>query len=244
MSDSEDDTITKKKARENTIDLMDIRAVEMREKLAKRANLYASMVTIIVGPEERSYIIHKGILCKHAAYFEAALSAGFLESRTMTIRLDEEDPLIFDIFINWLYARKILPDDASVIDMAWQMKAELYIFADRRGCSALKNDTINLMVEHALDNEDSTLSVAIPPNAVVYYIWENTSASSPLRRLMVDIYAYLVILTDAEDTPGSLPHSFLRDVLAKYFELTRGCVNIENFGVPGFAKSYHEEDDK
>ncbi|MCJ1403139.1 hypothetical protein MMC11_006362 [Xylographa trunciseda] len=241
MSEVQDEILPKMKDTESHINLMDNREVVMQEKVAKRAKLYDSIVTIVVGPKERSYIIHKGILCKHATYFEAALSEGFLESKTMIIHLDEEDPKIFDIFINWLYVRKIVPDDASVTDMSWQTKAELYIFADRRGCSALKSDTIDLMIEHALDNGNSMPPYALPSNPVVCHIWENTPASSPLRRLMVDVYAYLVVLTDAETSPGSLPHSFLRDVLAKYFELTSERVNIQqDFGGPGFAESYHE----
>ncbi|MCJ1434533.1 hypothetical protein MMC27_003902 [Xylographa pallens] len=163
----------------------------------------------------------------------------------MTIRSDEE---VFNIFIHWWYMQKIVPENTTVADLSWQTKAELYVFTNFHGCSALKSDTTDLMVEHTREvrvsySKDSPGT--IPPNSVVCYVWANILACSPLRRLMVDIYAYLLILTRAEDKPGSYPHKFLRDVSGKDSETANEWVQFhDDFGWPVCVERYHEPSDK
>lgn len=63
------------------------------------------MVTVIVGPAEKSYAVHEKLLRSASNYFEAALSRDWKEANEKTVKLDDVDPYFFEVFLAWLYNR-------------------------------------------------------------------------------------------------------------------------------------------
>ncbi|KAI4119143.1 MAG: hypothetical protein LQ338_007316, partial [Usnochroma carphineum] len=62
---------------------------------------YDEMFTVLIGPNQERFNIHKGLACEHR-FFKAALEGSFAESDG-TISLPEQDPAIFRWFVYWLY---------------------------------------------------------------------------------------------------------------------------------------------
>lgn len=149
-------------------------------------NLFETIVTVLVGPDEKSYSLHKGLLCKHSSYFRAALTGSFVEATTQTVRLDEEDPAIFDLFVTWLYTQCIIPNDMSSKDVDWQILAEQYVFAERRSSPSFKNAIIDTLAVKALDTKQF-----LPQYGTIKWIWDNTGDGASLRRFMVDYFAHV-----------------------------------------------------
>jgi hypothetical protein len=61
------------------------------------------MVTIEVGAEKEHFVVHQSLLCTKSPYFDKALSGSFQEAITRFIRLPEISPVLFRIFVAWLY---------------------------------------------------------------------------------------------------------------------------------------------
>ena len=61
------------------------------------------MVTIEVGAEKEHFVVHQSYLCSKSPYFEKALSGSFQEAITRFVRLPDVSPILFRIFVAWLY---------------------------------------------------------------------------------------------------------------------------------------------
>ncbi|KAI4254860.1 MAG: hypothetical protein L6R42_007013 [Xanthoria sp. 1 TBL-2021] len=66
------------------------------------------VVTVRVGQgkDAESWTIHRGLLIYHSPFFAAALNGSFMESKTNTVELIEDDPGAFTHFVLWLYTGK------------------------------------------------------------------------------------------------------------------------------------------
>lgn len=70
------------------------------------ATYYKSLAIVItVGSitEQQSFTVHEDLLLKESEYFRIALKSQFIEGRSKTFNLAEDDPQAFDIFVQYLY---------------------------------------------------------------------------------------------------------------------------------------------
>ncbi|GAM88405.1 hypothetical protein ANO11243_064380 [Dothideomycetidae sp. 11243] len=86
--------------------------------------------------------IHKSFICHASTFFKSALQSTWIESQHQTISLPEDDPKIFGLFLNWLYAdawgvvTKTLQFDSPATTPSFECEALesmilLYIFAGK-----------------------------------------------------------------------------------------------------------------
>jgi len=66
---------------------------------------FSTMVTIIVGTgiREKTFHVHERLLRDASHYFKTALQSRFSEAGTKLFRLDEDDPVAFQLFVEYLY---------------------------------------------------------------------------------------------------------------------------------------------
>ncbi|THY41119.1 hypothetical protein D6C99_07942 [Aureobasidium pullulans] len=79
------------------------------------------MVTVEVGPEKEHFVVHQSVICEKSNYFAKALSGTFQEGITGFVRLPDISPVIFRIFLVWLYHGKFayVATDAGIdVDFA------------------------------------------------------------------------------------------------------------------------------
>jgi hypothetical protein len=197
----------------------------------------AQMATILVGPDETNFVVHQAVLCDKSPYFAKALTGSFEESKIGIVNLEDVSPVLFKIVVSWLYCGKIIytvSDDGSNIDhdfavfkrddelmsedinadnnSTWprQILVELYVLADRLDIRELRTNTIDA-VNNSLMHSKLILSVSSHK-----YISLNTTAQSPLRRLVVDHLAYLRKRNLASlSFWTALPHDITVEVLMK-----------------------------
>ena len=168
-----------------------------------------NLITVVIGPEKKTYTIHKGLLCMYSQYFKAALSNDCIEASTLIFQLDEETPKTFDHFVNWLYTQQVVPHGGSIEAMPWMSLVQLYTFADRRSCIALKNDVMDSLVTKTVKDK------MLIDNDSINYIWKNTPLSSKLRPFAVDFWAYCGQLDDFAEYPRNrkeLPADYVFDL--------------------------------
>ena len=188
---------------------------------------FNDIVVVKVGEEKRTFHIHKNLLCKAAAYFRAALEGSFAEAQNQILELSEDHVDVFERFILWLYADRVLRTTETTDDVSWDLLINLYVFGETRGIADLQNAVIDILID-----KKSYLD-AIPTNWT-NHLYDNTPENSPLRRWLVDITACHGKLT--RDTwfndkcTARFPDAFLYDLIfALYAKNNKGNSREKNF---------------
>jgi hypothetical protein len=166
------------------------------------SSVYSGETTTIevgTGPNKQTFYVHRGLLSFYSGYFRAALDGGFLEANTGVVKLEIEEPTVFDGFVKWLYTTKVCKDDITEQNNAeyFNFIVKLWIFGDRREIPLLMNEMIDFL-------HQSVVRAWMLPSNSVTEVYDNTTEESALRRLLVDMYANLAAKKHAVSfTPGS-----------------------------------------
>ena len=173
--------------------------------------------TVVVNVGERAYqksfTVHRGILCFYSGYFEAALNGKFSEANNGVVELREETVDTFERFVFWLYTRKY--DAATTSADGFHSICELWLFADRRQVPLLANVMINAM-------RDGIVKHWIVPTNEVELIYNNTTEGPPLRQFIVWVISNTIPASEAMNPKGRAalwPAEFLRDILKSVWTL-------------------------
>ncbi|KAK5122008.1 hypothetical protein LTR16_004194 [Cryomyces antarcticus] len=152
------------------------------------ASVYDTIVHISVGQPAKIFAIHKGLLCHYSTYFQSAFNGNWVEADDTARRVEGEDVEVFQIFHDWLYNRRLFDPDEAVpgnLSLTGFVLCRVFLFADRRGVTALKNATINALYLYYAEDRPPY------PDEAVRYVYENTTESSALRRVLVDLVTYM-----------------------------------------------------
>lgn len=173
------------------------------------SSLYDSIISIKVGPENTTFGIHRGLLCHHSSYFDRALNGGFKEAVEGEVILADEDPTIFTRFNEWLYTGAILLGKIETErDIPYPVLVKLYIFAEKRGVVRLQNRVTDFIIRK------NKISQSFP-NSCIRFAWTNTADSSPLHRLLVDLYVRQANFAEIMDNKKSR-NFFNKDILTAF----------------------------
>ena len=143
------------------------------------------IVTILVGPDEKSFIVHKAFISETSAFFQAANSGKRIKATEKIIRLPEAEVGIFDVYLHWIYISELhdrftsFPPPDRISPHNIEM-AKLWIFADEVQNHKLCNSVVDMIIkvfdlEYDMTDADT-----------LNYVWQNTSSDSKLRRLHAD----------------------------------------------------------
>ncbi|KAF2738216.1 hypothetical protein EJ04DRAFT_573936 [Polyplosphaeria fusca] len=176
-----------------------------RPSIRTNPSNFSQTAEILVGPNRTRFLLHTSLLINSSPYFRAALTGPFLESATQSLQLPDVSLDVFELCVSWLYTSTLPPpykDDKP----AYYTLLHLYLLADRLCLEALRNtvtDTIALLA-------DRTNSVLTPSDTRILY--EQVADSAPLRKLVLDLFAFKKtdkLLREHEDRWHA---AFLRDL--------------------------------
>ncbi|KAL8886721.1 MAG: hypothetical protein Q9215_005600 [Flavoplaca cf. flavocitrina] len=175
------------------------------------SSLLEDIVEIKVGPSDRIFKAHRGLLCERASYFKAILgNPGNWKENHEGLALKEVKPEIFQRFLLWLYFGNILDNNETAQSVAGTTLIHCYFFADERGVPGMHN--------HVID----TFLARIETTEIIFtkyqrLIWVNTPDGAPLRRLLVDALAMMGTnipeVMQTEEDQEQYDKSFITDVL-------------------------------
>lgn len=191
--------------------VMKLRSILCRRRLMLGRSLLDEIVEIKVGPLDKTFKLHKGLLCEKASYFKTVYqSPGDWKEKREGLILKDVDPAIFQHFILWLYFGNIIDDDETMQSVKGIRLMQCYFFADERGIPGMQNQVIDTLLEKI-----KTTKVLFVKHQRL--IWENTPDGSPLRRLLVDALAMTAIdipeMLQTEENQALYNKSFIADVL-------------------------------
>lgn len=150
--------------------------------------MFDTHITIEVGTGEdkRTFRVFKGVLCFYSGYFNAALNGRFIEAQQHAVKLETEDPKIFDMFRHWIHNRCFFESTLAPSRLlSFRLIAGLWIFGDAHEVPMLQNEVVNVMIQKIQE------SLSFPSIDDLIYINENTVESSTLRSLLADILLVL-----------------------------------------------------
>lgn len=178
--------------------------------------------------DAQSFMVHEPLLRSSSPYFDRMLCGNWKEAREQLIKLPEDKPTIFAIYMAWLYQKKIatvrrvwLPGTTEFLHLV-----QAYTFGDMIQAKSFQNSIIDAIFEkRRAGREGLGWFERIPDHDCVNTVYQNTCPGSPLRRLLVDLWIEVI---GQERFNGPLPGAFLKDMIKKLWpyartELARTC---------------------
>lgn len=178
------------------------------------------MIILIVGDQKEQLIVHADYLTLRCPFFAAALSnRTWKEAQTRVIKLPEEDPSAVGLYLDWVYRDRLPTHSHYPVDQAgavYLSLAKLYVFGERVLDVAIRNAIVedfiafSSVINHGLPGYQY-----YPSAAAIDAIYEGTTEESPMRRLLVDLYARH---GEREWLAEEMPAAFCRDVARELME--------------------------
>ena len=163
------------------------------------------------------------------------MEGGFKESEDQVLELPDDDPIAFSHFQLWLYTGNILESHECAKDIDWHVLISLYLFGDVRGIPGLQNEAMDVCIAKFVTTNEI-------PRYFLNRIYKNTLDGSPLRKFMVDVFTFKVILTRDywfnEQQNSLYLQQFLIDLARSLYEDRAGTkTKITDFGT--VRSNYH-----
>jgi hypothetical protein len=200
------------------------------------------VVTLHVGPTEHVMMAHASYITHNSDFFEAALKKEWLEGQTRVIKLPDDRPDVVSHYLYYTYSKALLSaSDAGAIDDSnfemnqyYELLAELYVLGERLQDQSIRTAVIDSIV----GSWGGDFLITGPANI----IYRGTTARSPARRLMVDLFL-------AYGAECELDHrceaDFLLDVASALFSKATSHTDPKNYrNLPLNAADYSSDSGK
>lgn len=138
-------------------------------------------MTLVVGKQEKAYVLHKDLLCFYSDYFRAAFDGSFKEAAERKLRIPDVEENVFERVQLWLYTRNLqLPTQDPKI---FEVLVNLWIFGDQHQIPLLQNQVMDKFLAEceAADNIASYL---------IGTVYAKTVSGSPLRKAFIEVVAW------------------------------------------------------
>ena len=216
--------------------------------MMSRTSFDEQMVTIFVGPERHKFFVHKSHLESTSAFFRAALQNRWQKGKKREIVLPEDKPDSVHQYLHFLYTGKIACHDLDAQsrsvhddhDPEGDLLIDLYVLGEKYQDSCFKNALMDAIISKSDTADPQGLNWYFT-KATVDDIYNNTTSSSPIRKLVVDqhvAYGERHWLADSINHPD-----FLLDLARKLLDVQRdGSLNIYKEGWVDHC-DYHEHEE-
>ncbi len=158
--------------------------------------------------ETKPFQVHKNYICHYSPYFEAAFNGRFIEGETQVLDLDDTDPLVFGIFVNWLYTQTVVDEEG--IFPSCSDCINLWILADRLLVPSLQNQSLAALdkariLYEGMKGKDLT-------DEIFQRVWTHTGVRSCLRMYLVKVIVELPARSRI-GRPERYPHEMLVSII-------------------------------
>jgi hypothetical protein len=154
------------------------------------------MVHVEVGTGENSktYAIYSSTLTTRSLFFRKALSGPWKEAEERVVHLPEDDVRTFELYLHYIYNNEFAcnPSEDEYGKKERGALARLYVLCKKLQDPRSKNCIIKALSD-SIYKIRSNSSWTIPEFAVVETLYKGTFKGSPVRRMLVDIFAQGVL---------------------------------------------------
>ena len=171
------------------------------------------------------FAVHEALLRARLLFFKNCLSGAWKESEERLVKLPEDEPAIFLLYIQLLYtgqlAYKLDPPRKSDHDIEENITlGKLYVLAEKLQDDGTKERVIDGLVMRLRDNDGKIQIHVLTVPAMCKLIYGGTPGPCGIRRLLVD---YVVYGCSRKNHPilkvwDRYPKEFQHDVVAALIE--------------------------
>ncbi|CAG8979576.1 hypothetical protein HYALB_00010777 [Hymenoscyphus albidus] len=162
------------------------------------ATFGVQMVDLFIGPTKQQFRVHKTLLCNRVEYFHKMFSSGFLEAEEKSGSLPDEEPIVFALFLEYLYGGgRLSPVDVTLSTQSSGPivdRIKLYGFAERICLVELADYVMTNLISNLKHYERT------PSREGILLAYKETRTGSSLRRYMSSAL-YYVMKYETEDSP-------------------------------------------
>jgi hypothetical protein len=150
-------------------------------------NDFNKVITILVGSEEQSFMVHQDLICDKSRFFKAACSDHWREGQDRVVRLPNIDPIAFKAYCGWVYSGELPKNTctptSSVGDKVDEQRllVDLYILGDKLDDLQMRNQANSQL----LDTMHRQRMLCNP--GTLKRVYASTPPGSLLRRMLVDV---------------------------------------------------------
>ena len=171
------------------------------------------MITVRVGqePNEKDFLAHESYLTTQSEFFRRALHGKLQKAESRIVKLPEDDPEIFGLYLNYVYTghlpttceaeKDLTAHYLSLMDEYHQLFS-VYVMAEKLLNPDAKNAAMTALVEIWTRNPGLVVSAR-----TVYLVYEGTPGGSRARRFVVDGFVQVpfwqVLMTTRHDNLGA-----------------------------------------
>ncbi|KAK4153880.1 hypothetical protein C8A00DRAFT_14945 [Chaetomidium leptoderma] len=183
------------------------------------------IVTVTIGPDEKRWVVHEKLLVSQSDFFRDHFASGEEE-----LKLPDDEPKLFALFIRWLYGTAFLPsggtrnfrfmapDDDKNLTVRDYLG--VYVMGGKFGIVGVRNAVIDVLYAHYGEADDGHMS---PNLHDVTYVFENTAREAPMRRFLVAHALFYLFSKNRRDAP--LPEDWV-EVLNTQSEIGFEMINM------------------
>jgi hypothetical protein len=162
------------------------------------------MLTIRVGKQSdhKDFVAHESFLTSRSDFFRRAMNGSWAESESRVVKLPEDDPKVFAIYVSLIYTGQLTTmlkskEELATLDTAtfraivqaeYATLLQMYILGDKLQDLQAKNATVAAVLE-LIDMKSAENRWFVPMVELVNMSYERTPAGSPIRRLMTDLWS-------------------------------------------------------
>lgn len=156
-------------------------------------------MSVIVGEEQASFYVYRNVICESSSFFKAALNGAFKEGVECKVTLPEDDPDVFEQFLQWIYTKayNISPitdtSPKNLCKQSWQY-VRLYVFAEKTQVNSLKDHILEQL--YALRQRFGKVQAVT--YECVEFAYDHTPPDSALRKLLVAMFVWTDVKIDAK----------------------------------------------
>jgi hypothetical protein len=179
---------------------------------------FDDLVHVKVGTdkESKTYAIYSSTLTTRSLFFRKAFSGPWKEAEERVVHLSEDNVRTFDLYLHYIYNNEFACISNSVDDQYGNTErdalARLYVLCEKLQDPRSKNCIIKALSD-SIYKIRSSGNCSIPSVTIVKTLYKGTFKGSPVRRMLVDIFAQGVgskIVTP--DWINRYPGEFLQDL--------------------------------
>ncbi|KAH7085250.1 hypothetical protein BKA63DRAFT_13643 [Paraphoma chrysanthemicola] len=182
----------------------------------------STMLIVVVGkePNEKRFLVHEGFVCARSAFFQRAMNGPWAERDERIIKLPEDDPEVFAIYVNFVYTNTVAtgplerPIHRATARTEYMLLSKLYVLCEKLCDIAAKNAVLQAIRAVSSEVTDSG-EMYIANLSAVQIIYAGTPKGSLGRRLMADMWTGMVVehLVKCGD---EMPREFLLDMVVAH----------------------------
>lgn len=173
------------------------------------------LITVKVGEGGATFRVYESVLCSSSEFFKAKKKPEWSKPDTAVDLTDQSDEA-FNLYVNWLYTKNIptattLSQTNEDNEAEWKLLTASYVLGDVIIDVMFKDTIIDALQAKVKSTSGHTLWPC--GGEIIQVIYDSTLEGSPLRRFIVQVYAYHAGQVELASALESAPKEFFYDIL-------------------------------